>query len=366
VRGFPPLGVRGHGEKLVYISNQFFPIIISMKAIYLVRTGKAENAFEFRETAIPTSKPNEVLIRVQAFGLNFADIVAREGMYRDAPPRPFIPGYDVVGIVERTGSEVKHLQAGDRVIAMTRFGGYAEYAVTDGRACVKIPADVNPAVACALTTQFCTAYYCAAVASSVTENEKVIVHSAASGVGMALLQYCRYKKCVIIGTTGSENKREMILQMGASHVINTSTENFKDRVRSIFSNGTDVIFDAMGGKFVRQGISLLAAGGRLVCYGASQMTGVDFISRMKAALQFGIYHPAQFMMTSKSLLGVNMLKIADERPLVLQHCLEQVMKLYQDGIFKPAEGKIFRAEEIADAHRFLEKRMSTGKVAIVW
>src|SRR4029078_6400285 len=124
-----------------------------MKAIYLVKKGRPENAFEIRETVVPVPKPNEVLIKVEGFGLNFADLVAREGMYRDAPPRPFIPGYDVAGTIEKTGSEVKHLNIGDRVTAMTRFGGYAEYAVTDARACVKISSDVRLATACSLTTQ---------------------------------------------------------------------------------------------------------------------------------------------------------------------------------------------------------------------
>ena len=337
-----------------------------MKAIFLVRKGKPESAFEIRETQIPSPKPHEVLIGVEAFGLNFADLVAREGMYRDAPPRPFVPGYDVVGIIDKTGSEVNHLKIGDRVSAMTRFGGYAEYAVTDARAAVRIPDDLNLSAACALTTQYCTAYYCASIAAAVADGEKVIVHSAAGGVGMALLQYCLNKKCKVIATTGSQEKKDLLLALGAHHVINTSSENFPVSVRRIFPDGADVIFDALGGKFTRQGISLLAAGGRMVSYGASQMTGVSILDRIIAALQFGIYHPAQFMMTSKSLIGVNMLKIADERPLVLKRCLEEVMHLFEQGIFKPAEGKIFPADHIAEAHRYLQDRKATGKVVLKW
>jgi len=338
-----------------------------MKAIFLVRKGKPERAFEIRETAVPSPKPSEVLIKVEGFGLNFADIVAREGMYRDAPPRPFVPGYDVVGTIERTGTEVNHLKSGDRVTALTRFGGYAEYAVTDARAAVKISPTVRIASACALTTQYCTAYCCAAVAANIRKGERVIIHAASGGVGNALMQYCIHLQCEVIATTGSSEKANTLFQNGATHVINTSTENFYEAVKRIYPDGgVDVIFDAMGGKFVKQGIKLLAAGGRIVSYGASQMTGVNLFSRIKAALQFGIYHPAQFMMPSKSLLGVNMLKLADERPLVLQHCLQQVIKLYDEGIFKPVEGKIFKAEEIAAAHRFLQERKAVGKVALVW
>jgi NADPH:quinone reductase-like Zn-dependent oxidoreductase len=338
-----------------------------MKAIFLVRTGKPEKAFEVRETAVPSAKPHEVLIKVEGFGLNFADIVAREGMYRDAPPRPFIPGYDVVGRIEKTGSEVKHLKIGDRVTALTRFGGYAEYAVTDSRAAVKISDAVNVAVASALATQYCTAYYSAAMAANIRKGERVIIHAASGGVGNALLQYAIYMQCEVIATTGSDWKMDSLLKHGAMKVINTSTENFYDAVKRVYpSGGIDVIFDAMGGKFVKQGIRLLAPGGRIVTYGASQMTGVGLFSRVKAAVQFGIYHPAQFMMTSKSLLGVNMLKIADERPLVLKHCLDEVMDLFHKGVFKPSEGKIFSASEIATAQKFLQERKATGKVALKW
>src|SRR6185369_9373592 len=115
-------------------------------------------------------------------------------------------------------------------------------------------------------------------------------------------------------------------------------------------DGVDVIFDALGGSFVRKGIKLLAPGGRIVCYGASQMTGTNLFNRIKTALQFGFYHPAQFMMTSKSLMGVNMLHIADKRPGIIQHCLEEVLNLFHAEVFVPHEGKIFKAAEIAEAH----------------
>jgi NADPH:quinone reductase-like Zn-dependent oxidoreductase len=337
-----------------------------VKAIFLVRKGEPENAFEIRETAVPQLSDASVLIKVEGFGLNFADIVAREGMYRDAPAMPSVIGYDVVGRIEACGKNVSGLQTGDRVAALTRFGGYAEYAVTDARAAVKIPDSLNVAQASALTTQYCTAYYCAAMAANLREGEKVIIHSAAGGVGMALMQYALYKRCEVMATTGSSSKKEFLEELGAAYVLNSSEENFFQSVHRIFPQGVDVIFDALGGKFVRQGIRLLDAGGRMVCYGASQMTGTNLYGRIAAALQFGIYHPAQFMMPSKSVLGVNMLRIADKKPEVLQHCLQQVMKLHGEGIFKPSEGKIFSADEIAEAHRYLQTRKAIGKVALRW
>jgi NADPH:quinone reductase-like Zn-dependent oxidoreductase len=337
-----------------------------MKAIFLVRKGAPEKAFEFREVNIPQPRDGQVLIRVEAFGLNFADIVAREGMYRDAPPRPCVLGYDVVGTVESVGTNVSGFLKGGRVTAPTRFGGYAEYAVTDARAVVKISDSLNVAEATALCTQYGTAYYCAAIAANLREGEKVIIHAASGGVGSALMQYALYKNCKVIATTSSDSKIKLLKELGARHVINTAKENFYDAVKKIFPEGVDVIFDALGGKFIRQGIKLLNSGGRIVCYGASQMTGTTLWSKIKAGLQFGIYHPAQFMMPSKSLIGVNMLQIADKRPEVLQYCLQEVMKLYSEGIFKPMQGKTFPAMDIAAAHRYLQEKKAVGKVALTW
>lgn len=339
-----------------------------MKAIYLVQHGKAENAFELRETPKPVPKPGEVLVRVEGFGLNFADIMARKGMYRDAPPLPSIIGYDVCGRVERVGSNVKHLLEGDRVTALTRFGGYAEYALTDARAAVKITDKPDVAEATALTTQYCTAYYCAAEMVNLFEGDKVLIHSAAGGVGSALMQYAKHKGCQIFATTGSASKVQVLKNMGAHHVLNTAKNDFEEWIDELTKgDGVDVIFDAVGASFIRKGIASLAHGGRIVCYGAANMSSSkNIFVQLGKALQFGIYHPVQFMLNSKSLIGVNMLRIADHKPNTLKRCLENVVRLYNEGVFKPTEGKIFKAEEIAQAHNYLESRQSTGKVACKW
>ncbi len=339
-----------------------------MKGIYIVKYGDAEEAFEVRDTPKPVPKPGEVLVKVEGFGLNFADVMARKGMYEDAPPMPSLIGYDVVGTVERVGSNVTHLFEGDRVTALTRFGGYAEFALTDARAAAKISDKMSIPVATALTTQFCTAYYCAAEVVNLFEGDRVLIHSAAGGVGTALMQYAKYKKCEIFATTGSFSKIEMLKQMGAHHVIDTSKEDFEDYIETTTKgDGVDVIFDAVGADFMRRGIRALAPGGRIVCYGAAQMTdATNIFSKIAKGLQFGIYHPAIFMMASKSLIGVNMLRIADGKPEVLKRCLENVVRLVEEGVFQPQEGKLFKADDIAAAHKYLESRKSTGKVACEW
>jgi len=339
-----------------------------MQAIYIVKHGSADEAFEFRETPKPVPKPGEVLIKVEGFGLNFADVMARKGMYKDAPPIPSIIGYDVCGTVDSIGSNVTDITEGERVTAMTRFGGYAEYALTDARAVSKIPANINAAEATALTTQYCTAYYCAAEMVNLFAGDKVVIHSAAGGVGTGLLQYAKYKGCEIFATTGSDSKVELLKQMGADHVINTAKVEFDDYIREVTKgDGVDVIFDAVGADFIKRGIRILAPGGRIVCFGAAQMSdSSNVFFQLSKAIQFGIYHPAVFMMSSKSLIGVNMLKLADGKPLVLKRCLQNVVRLVEEGVFKPQGGKIFKATDIAEAHKFLESRKSTGKVVCVW
>ena len=220
-----------------------------MKAAVLVRTGDAAKAFEIREVPVPKIKEGEVLIQVEGFGLNFADVVAREGMYEDAPPIPSILGYDVVGRVTEVAPDIKHVKIGDRVTAMTRFGGYAEYVAAMGMGVAKISDDMPVGEGTALTTQYCTAYYAAAEAANIHEGDSVLIHSAAGGVGTALVQYARHMKCEIYATAGSESKLKMLSEEGVHHAINYVTEDFEAVINSkTGGKGVDAIFDAVGGR----------------------------------------------------------------------------------------------------------------------
>jgi len=338
-----------------------------MKAAVLVKNGNASTAFEIREVPKPEPGEGEVLIKVAAFGLNFADVMARIGMYKEAPPLPAILGYDVAGYIETVGTNVSTLKPGDRVVAMTRFGGYAEYAVTKASAVAVIPADINMPAATALATQYCTAYYSAAEVMSLYAGDKVLIQSGAGGVGTALIQYAKYKGCEIFSTAGSDEKLKYLSSLGVQHPVNYTTQDFESIIKkSTAGKGVDAIFDAVGGSSIKKGFKSLAAGGRLVCYGASDMSGKNIFGKMGAALGFGFYHPLMLMMPSKAIIGVNMLRIADEKPAVIQRCLEAVVQLTKDGVFKPVLGKSFPISEIGAAHEYLEKRKSMGKVAVQW
>jgi NADPH:quinone reductase-like Zn-dependent oxidoreductase len=338
-----------------------------MKAAVLVRKGDAAKAFEIREVEAPRTKAGEVLIKVEGFGLNFADVMARLGLYADAPPMPSVLGYDVVGRVTVAAPDVTHLQIGDRVTAMTRFGGYAEYVAAQAMGVAKIADNMPVGEATALTTQYCTAYYAAAEMVNLHEGDKVLIHSAAGGVGTALLQYATHKGCEIFATAGSDAKIKMLRDAGVQHPINYMAEDFEAVVKKITGGtGVDVIFDAVGGSYMKKGFRSLAAGGRIICYGAADVSDKNIFGKIGTLLGFGFYHPIQFMNTSKSLIGVNMLRIADNKPETLKRCLDNVIRLYGQGIFKPAVGGVFPVSKIAEAHALLESRKSTGKITVTW
>lgn len=338
-----------------------------MKAIYLVRFGKAEDAFEVREVPLPEPRDHEVRIKTEAFGLNFADISARNGKYRDCPPLPCVIGYDVVGRVDAVGSKVTNVKTGDRVAGLTRFGGYAEYVVTDSRVVVAIPEEMPLTFAGAIAVQYCTAYYSCMECVNVHEGDRVLVHAAAGGVGTALVQLLKHKGAVVFGTCSSEKKMEYLKTIGVDYPINYATSDYRVEVKRILGNEKlDMVFDSVGGKYVRDGIRLIGSGGKFVSYGASDLMNAGYFSKIRKALQFGFYHPASFLIKSKSLIGVSMLRIADHKPDLLQRCLQGVVALAKQGVITPAGGLEFSVEQLVDAHRAVEERKTMGKVMVKW
>ncbi len=338
-----------------------------MKAIYLVRKGNPFEAFETREVPVPKPAAGEILIKVEGFGLNFADVLARRGLYPDAPPMPAVLGYDVVGVITETAPDVSQFKPGERVTAMTHFGGYAEYVVAPASLSAAIPDQVPAGEATALTVQYCTAYYAAAEKVNLCPGDKVLIHAAAGGVGTALLQFCQYKKCEIFATAGSPAKLEMLKKAGADYVINYATEDFSKRIMEITGKkGVDVIFDSIGGITTRKGFRLLRPGGNLIIYGAASFSGTNIFGKIRNFLGFGIYHPLNIMASSKTISGINMLKIALYKPAAFKRCLDHVVKLYSDGVFRPLVGGIFQASEIGKAHDLLESRRTTGKITVLW
>lgn len=340
-----------------------------MRAIVLVRHGSAREAFELQERPTPEAGPGQVRIAVEAFGLNYADVSARQGTYLDAPPPPCVIGYEVVGHVDQLGAGVSEPALGQRVAALTRFGGYATSAVTDARAAVPIPDDMDRGIAVALPTQGGTAYYCAEEMVRLHPGDHVLVQAAAGGVGTLLVQLAKRHGCIVYGTAGSDAKLDYLRQLGVDHPINYRREDFAAAVRRVRGDaGLDVVFDSLGGSAVRKGLALLAPGGRIVCLGAAEREAgrLQLVRDARFALSFGFVHPIPLLMNSKSLLGVNMLRISDHRPETLGRVLRGVVGLALQGELKPTVGGRFTAAQIAEAHELLGGRGSTGKIVVEW
>jgi|TARA_B110000037_G_scaffold223099_1_gene302080 NADPH2:quinone reductase len=338
-----------------------------MKAAVLVKFGAIENAFEIREIPNPMLKDGQVLIQTEGFGLNYADILAIQGDYKDCPPLPAIIGYDVVGNIIETKGDCGTLKTGDRVTAMSRFGGYAEFAATESSACAIIKKDFEMGKAMALTTQYSTAEYCFNEVQNLHKGDAVLIHAAAGGVGTALVQMALDRGCTIFGTCGSDEKVEYLKSIGVHHPINYRKQDFFEVIKNMIgSKGLDAVFDAVGGKSVKKGFQLLGTGGRVIVFGGASMTDTTIIGKIKTLLGFGFYHPILFLMKSTAIIGVNMLRIGDDRPDVLKRCLNSVISQLDSGILDPKVSKVFNSKELTEALYFLKSRKSIGKISIRW
>jgi NADPH2:quinone reductase len=339
-----------------------------VKAIYLIKNGRSQSAFEMREVSIPVPAQNQVLIKVEASGLNFADVMARLGMYKDAPPIPCVLGYEVAGKIESTGTGIKNLYPGQRVVAFTRFGGYAEYAVADYRGVHPIPDTMDTCAATALATQYCTAWFSAEEMATLHDGDRVLISAAAGGVGTALVQMAKRRKCIVYGTCGSDEKIEYLKKLGVDFPVNYKKTDFYSEIKKLLGKqGLDVVFDSLGGRSFKKGYRLLTHGGKIVGYGAAERVhSKAFFPLLNFIWNFGFISPVFLLLQSKSVTGVNMLRISESKPGTLERCLQSVVGLAVKGELTPHVGGIFHADKISEAHNFLESRRSVGKVAVKW
>lgn len=341
-----------------------------MKALQLIAYGKPEKAFQLTELPDPKPEAGQVRINVECFGLNYADVMARNGLYNDAPPIPCVLGYEVVGTVAETGKDVSKFAVGDRVLAFTHFGGYAKKAVADERTVAKLPTEIPPAEALALATQYCTAYYAALTMANIQKNERVLIHACAGGVGLALLDLAKFKGCEIAGTAGSDEKIDFIQNRGVNFACNYRRHDFPTQIRQHYGTQKpiDAAFDAIGGKTYNDTKKLLNFGGRHVIFGVASRKnrGFKLLNTLKLAWDFGLTHPLEFLINSRAVMGLNMLRIAEEKPEALGKIMEDLIQMYKDENVKPHVFKSFSVTEINEAHRALENRQTLGKVAVFW
>jgi NADPH2:quinone reductase len=338
------------------------------EAMFLVKKGDALTAFERRVMELRDLKGNEVLIESEAFGLNYADVMARLGLYREAPPMPCVVGYELVGTVIEVGNDADPSLLGKRVVAFCRFGGYGKHVITWDYAVVPI-ADTPAEVAMVLCTQAVTAYYMAEYLTPIHKHEKVLIHAAAGGVGTVLIQLAKRKGAEVFAKIGDDSKASLVRQLGADHVINYKKSDYGQQIESILKGDRlDASFNAVAGSTYKIDLKLLGSGGRLVLFGGAELGRARWgiFSTLNFARKMGMVIPIGLMMRSKNILGVNMLKLADHRPIVLKHCLEDVVALYMKGELKPQVGGVYSVDQLAEAHAALEGGKTTGKLTVKW
>lgn len=335
---------------------------------FLKRKGASEQAFGLESFELQDPASDELLIEVEAFGLNYADVMARLGLYREAPPLPAIIGYEVVGTVTRAGSDSGAELVGKRVVAFCRFGGYARHVITKEYAAIPI-AEMDAGKALALATQYVTAYYMVFVTANVQPGERVLIHAAAGGVGTALIQFLKMRGAEVIAKVSSEEKAKLVRALGAYHVVNYKQGDYALQVEKLLANERlDVSFNPVAGSTFKKDWLLLGTGGRLVLFGGSELSNGKwgFLSTLNFVRKMGIVVPIGLMMRSKSMIGINMLKVADFKPKVLAYCLQEVVHYMQAGKINPTVGGVFRHRELQEAHKLLEQGNTIGKLMITW
>lgn len=337
-----------------------------MRQIWISRAGPPE-VLQVREAPDPTAGEGEIRVRVRAVGINFADLVARTGMYQDAPPIPCVVGYEVSGEVDQVGDGVVGLRKGDRVFAMPRFGGYTDTLVVPAAQAFRMPASMTFEEAAALPVVYLTAHHMMLFTGHLRRGSRVLIHSAAGGVGLAAIDLARAHDCEIFGTA-SPGKHDFLRARGVQHPLE-SGKDLTTQVRAIIGEqgGLDLVLDPVGGRSWTDGYRLLGAAGRLVCFGASSMTvgkKKNLVAAIGLLVKMKWWNPITLMNDNRAVQGVNMGHLFDRLDL-LRPQFESLVSMYERGDIKPYVDRTFSFEEAAAAHHYLHDRKAKGKVLLV-
>jgi NADPH2:quinone reductase len=267
------------------------------------------------------------------------------------------------------GQGVPHELQGKRVVAMTRFGGYAEQAVTDHAAVAVIPDSIPLGEALALATQGCTAWYMAMLACPLRAGQRVLVHSAAGGVGLLLVQLALKRGCEVYAVASGAEKMALLQATGAQHTIDRANASVHDQLRQLLgAHQLDVSFNAVGGSTFKHDLALLGSGGALVLFGGAERggSGSGFFGTLQFVWRMGLVVPIFLMMRSKSLIGVNMLRISEHKPELITECLRGVVQAHREGWLRPHVHHTFSSIELPTALQALGSGRTAGKVSVRW
>ena len=340
-----------------------------MRAVVITRHGEPE-VLRVEQRPDPPVGPGEVRVAVRAAGINFADLMARAGVYPDAPSPPCVVGYEVAGEVESVAPGVESQAVGDRVIAGTRFGGYAELVSVPEDQVIPLPDSLSFEQGAAFPVNYGTAYAALVIMGGLKRGERLLIHAAAGGVGIAATQLARQIGAEVFGTA-SASKHEAIRAQGVDHPIDYRNADFAAEAMRITGGiGLDLIIDAVGPSSFRKDYAILRPGGRLVMFGLSEVqTGEkrDLPAVLRGLVRMPLatmpwWRSLSVMSENKGVFGLNMLKWWDDEGL--DRVLEPLSAGLEAGDYEPVVAEVFPFERAADAHRFIGERRNVGKVVL--
>jgi NADPH:quinone reductase-like Zn-dependent oxidoreductase len=336
-----------------------------MLAVYITGPGKPD-VIKIHEVPDPKIGAKQALVKIQAAGINYAEVVVRKGLYPDAPKFPFIPGYEFAGTVENT-CYCDTIKPGDRVIGVTMFGGQAEYIAIDESQLLPIPETMSFAQAAAIPVNYLTAYYALFRLGNLRENEKVLIHSCAGGVGTAAVQLALTKQALIFGTASQADKLDYLKRIGVQHPLNYRKIDFAEEISRLTGDkGVDLVLDPVGGPTFRKSYRLLAPGGRIISYGVADLMSGSRWNLPRLLWKFlTLPRPAvlNLIQSNRGVFGLALNRLLSN-PDDIRQVLDKLLKLFESEAIKPEITGEYDFREAADAHRFLESGQSTGKLVL--
>lgn len=320
-----------------------------------------------REAPDPEVSPGAIRVRVHAAGINFADLMARLGIYPDAPKIPCVVGYEVSGVVDQVGADVVAFGPGDRVFGLTRFGGYSDTVVLPASQAYRMPANMSFEEGAALPVVYLTAHHMLLRTGALWRGMKVLLHSAAGGVGLAALDILRSHDCEIIGTA-SPAKHDFLREHGVTHCIDSGGDVAAEVRKLVGGDGKlDLVCNTLGGRSWKQDYALVGISGRLCCYGVSTMTSGERRSLwtlLKFVFGLTWWSPIRLMNDNKTVTGINMYPMFDAQH-VARPQFEALVRMFEAGQIHPHVDRTFRFDEAPAAHHYLHDRKAKGKVLLV-
>ena len=310
------------------------------------------SALRLEEIADPCPGPGQVRIRVRACGVNFADSLIIRGQYQKQPQLPFSPGFEVSGEVLELGAGVKEIAIGDRVIAMTPYGGYAEQVIADTNRCVPMPASMSWEHGAAFPVVFGTSHVALWHRARLRAGETLVVHGASGGVGLTAVAIGKQLGATVIATANGPEKLEVARAHGADHLIDSSHEDVRGRIKELTDGrGADVVYDPVGGESFAASLRSIACEGRILIIGFAGGNVPQI--------------PANHLLVKNvDVIGLNWPAYAELNPQVMTKSFKALIHWYLDGAIRPHVSATYPLEQAVEALNQVVNRKSTGKVVI--